>query len=198
MSQPGQCLKCGAPLATSARQEFCPACLYAAAASDASAPEAAMELAPEAVPEAKPAEPVQGPVEQGPTALPALFGDYELLEKLGEGGMGVVYKARQRSLDRLVALKMLPLTGPHARPEFIKRFRAEAVVAASLQHPNIVAIHEVGEQPPAMRVERVNGVHIQHALRPAAIDVAGQRPPPAYRDACGDGYRRGAFHPLIG
>jgi serine/threonine protein kinase/tetratricopeptide (TPR) repeat protein len=101
--------------------------------------------------------PAEKPAEATAVNQPIIAG-YELLGVSGHGGMGVVYKARQRGLNRIVALKMI-LSGAHAKPEDLARFRREAATIARLQHPHIVQIYEVGEQngEPFCALEFIDG-----------------------------------------
>ncbi len=90
---------------------------------------------------------------------------YQILGELGRGGMGVVYRARQRGLKRMVALKMI-LSGSHAGADQLERFRAEAEAVAHLQHPNIVQIYDVGERDglPFFSLEFVDGHSLDQTI----------------------------------
>ena len=133
MSTTRTCPQCGTVLPAGTLPWLCPKCLLGQAAEPAVAAE------PVAVEAPATASVASGPL-GGP--LPCRLGAYELLERIGQGGMGVVYKARQLSLDRYVAVKVLSLS-VLVDKETVHRFRTEAVTAGSLQHPNIVAVHRL-------------------------------------------------------
>lgn len=108
------------------------------------------------------------PFAESPSAArpPRQLGDYELIREIARGGMGVVYLGRQSSLHRTVAVKLL-LPGLASNPARLARFRAEATLAARLQHPNIVAIHEIGEHEgvPYFSMEHVDGRDLGRLVR---------------------------------
>ncbi len=141
---------------------LCPACVVRFSFADSSDDVAALAALEEArVPAAAPAPPLR------------VLGGYELLEEIARGGMGVVYKARQRRLNRLVAVKMI-LAGQLAGPARVRRFRAEAEAAATLQHPNIVAIHEVGEHEgqPYFSMDYIEGPNLSKLVREGPLPAA--------------------------
>src|SRR5262249_48043299 len=149
------CPECGADLSSDAVQGLCPKCLIRYGLNSSSNETTDYR------------SPGSAPL---PAELAPLFPQLEVLALLGQGGMGAVYKARQRKLDRLVALKILPREWSQ-ESAFAERFAREARALARLNHPQIVAVHDFGESGGLyyFLMEFVDGVNLRQLLQDGQI-----------------------------
>src|SRR5580700_2340486 len=156
MPESNKCPQCGTPLPAGALAGLCPACLLRAGA------------AADTVTDAK--QPAFNPPTVGELSLK--FPQLDILELIGKGGMGAVYKARQRQLDRIVALKILP-PGIGDDPAFAERFAREAKALAKLNHPGIVTIYDFGRADGLyfFLMEFVDGVNLRQLLAGSRVST---------------------------
>jgi predicted Ser/Thr protein kinase len=144
------CKQCGQPMASNAAEGLCARCLLSVAVKEPAPTGGAPDF----------------PDIGDAAEIARRFPQFEIIELLGRGGMGVVYKARQLNLDRIVALKILPPLEAMS-PDFVERFRREARSLAKLSHPNIVAVHDFGESNGLyyFAMEFVDGVNLREMIR---------------------------------
>ena len=147
------CQHCGKTLGNQSIEGICPECLMKAG------------LASDSATKSKENNPTRGFLPPEPQALATLFPQLEIIELIGHGGMGAVYKARQRNLDRWIALKILP-SELHTSSAFAERFTREARALARLNHPNIVTVYDFGEVDGFyyFLMELVDGVTVRQLL----------------------------------
>jgi tRNA A-37 threonylcarbamoyl transferase component Bud32 len=147
------CPTCGTPIPEGSPGGLCPRCLLSAGIGSGG--------------------PAAGGDAPAPEQIAKDFPALEILEVLGEGGMGIVYKARQKKLDRLVALKVLP---PEAarEPGFAERFEREARTLARLHHPHVVGVHDFGESNGLyyLVMEYVDGPNLRQVIREGSLSAA--------------------------
>lgn len=156
-SNPSSCPKCGAPIAGDVPQGLCPRCVFAEAATEVDTVSVKSKRTP------PPA------IEE----VAAHFPDLEIIELIGAGGMGAVFRARQSNLDREVALKILSHDLVED-PTFVERFNREGRLLARLGHPNIVAVYDTGTAGPYayLLMEYVDGVNLRQAMQTGGFSPA--------------------------
>ena len=164
MTKPESCPKCATDLTDDAPEGLCPACLFQQALEDSDFENGALGQSN---------SPAPAFVPPAPADLARYFPQLEILELLGQGGMGAVYKARQTKLDRLIAVKVLP---PEVArdPAFAERFMREARSLARLNHPNIVTIYDFGETSGLFyfSMEFVDGINARQLMHAGKLAQA--------------------------
>ena len=201
MAERRRCPNCGESMPLNAPQGLCPGCLLKQGMdSEGEGPRssaAARPPDPDPTKDYEPGAEVGGEdVAVGPGTRLSYFGDYELIKELGRGGMGVVYKARQISLNRPVAVKLLK-ADILASDEELRRFQNEAEAVALLDHPHIVLIFEVGEYEGRQyfSMKLVGGPSLEKKLSDYAADPkAAARLVKTAAEAVHHAHRRGILH----